>query len=159
MHHTLVDLHIQQIVEGLALLLAAPPQELVELPLRKDDRLGEGVEIQPDDALHSPADLRGAAGDRVPLFLLPCFETRRGGGPVHRAAYPVFVSPGPEAQRYGHAGRALADQVFAGFVQPRGLAIEGIRHGIQQRSLSGAGLPRDREQIEAAEVDFGPFAE
>src|SRR4051794_6752641 len=64
-----------------------------------------------------------------------------------------------EIERNGHARQAVAHQLTAFAPDALHLAVQGIRHGVQQRGLARTGRAGNGEHFEVAEIELLLVAE
>ncbi len=152
--HVLVDAEVQERDQDLAPLLRLPLQERVELPLGQDHRAGEGVVVEADDLHDLGLDLLHPIRRGLPALpvavLQPDLDRPVGPGGAGDA---IAAAAHFELEQHREALGPVAHELAVFLANAGHLAVEGEDEGIDERRLAGARGARDREEVEAGEVE------
>ncbi len=153
--HALVDAEAQEGDQDLAALLGLALQEGIELALREDDRAGEAVVVEAEDAVHLRPDLPGPVGDGLGRLPRDPLEALLGGlVGAGRARDAVALLPDVELEHDREALLAVADELLVVVAHAGDDTVEGEDDGVDQGRLAGAGRAGDGEEVEAREVEL-----
>ena len=127
----------EEVGQEVSPLLRVADEELGELPLGQQDRTDEAVVGQPD----GPGDHRlglshpvGPVARLDPFALDPALQEDLRGSLARRSRsrQPIPVMAHFEFQRHRHARLALADQLSHVVANPFDLAVQRVRHRVEQ---------------------------
>jgi hypothetical protein len=147
----------QELGENVAARLRVADEELGELALGQQHRPGEGVVVEADRVADARVDVAHAVRALPCLFPVPA--ARRLELDLRRAAQrrrsrdAVPIRPDGELEHHAEPRLSLADELARLSADSIDRPEERIGDRVEDRRLARAGRPRDREQVEAREVD------